>query len=251
MLERLNRPNGAQLEELKHEDLVENREKVERVARELLNTADKQQLKAGRLIDGMVGAAVQLAVLGYCGKRVSNNLASTCLAGVAERTVSARFKELINMVLGLAQFLPFGKNITEKNLLKLHLKRALDHLHIAVKAAEQSACQGSPSAPAFQANQVKLAEREQHISAALDRIHRVSSPHESHRVPSDVTTLAVASRPPVVPGKRSRDSEQEIERLLVAGCDRHKLAEGYIQSCLLYTSPSPRDRTRYRMPSSA
>ena len=26
---------------------------------------------------------------------------------------------------------------------------------------------------------------------------------------------------------------------------------GYINSCLLYTSPSPRDRTRSRMPSSA
>ena len=26
---------------------------------------------------------------------------------------------------------------------------------------------------------------------------------------------------------------------------------GWIRSCLLYTSPSPRDRTRYRMPSSA
>ena len=26
---------------------------------------------------------------------------------------------------------------------------------------------------------------------------------------------------------------------------------GYGKSCLLYTSPSPRDRTRYRMPSSA
>ena len=39
---------------------------------------------------------------------------------------------------------------------------------------------------------------------------------------------------------------------------RHQAAEfgikqGFIQrkTCLLYTSPSPRDRTRYRMPSSA
>ena len=30
-----------------------------------------------------------------------------------------------------------------------------------------------------------------------------------------------------------------------------RLIEGIIQSCLLYTSPSPRDRTRSRMPSSA
>mgnify|MGYP002682571793 CR=1 FL=1 len=27
--------------------------------------------------------------------------------------------------------------------------------------------------------------------------------------------------------------------------------EGEVYTCLLYTSPSPRDRTRYRMPSSA
>ena len=30
-----------------------------------------------------------------------------------------------------------------------------------------------------------------------------------------------------------------------------KLADRYSKSCLLYTSPSPRDRTRSRMPSSA
>ena len=29
------------------------------------------------------------------------------------------------------------------------------------------------------------------------------------------------------------------------------VAKGYAKSCLLYTSPSPRDRTRSRMPSSA
>ena len=32
---------------------------------------------------------------------------------------------------------------------------------------------------------------------------------------------------------------------------RHVLAMDWIEGCLLYTSPSPRDRTRYRMPSSA
>ena len=30
-----------------------------------------------------------------------------------------------------------------------------------------------------------------------------------------------------------------------------KVAEGLFRACLLYTSPSPRDRTRSRMPSSA
>ena len=29
------------------------------------------------------------------------------------------------------------------------------------------------------------------------------------------------------------------------------MADGYARACLLYTSPSPRDRQKYRMPSSA
>ena len=36
---------------------------------------------------------------------------------------------------------------------------------------------------------------------------------------------------------------------LLAGHTAYSPDEGY--TCLLYTSPSPRDRTRYRMPSSA
>ena len=32
---------------------------------------------------------------------------------------------------------------------------------------------------------------------------------------------------------------------------QNELKPGVIERCLLYTSPSPRDRTRYRMPSSA
>mgnify|MGYP002682249147 CR=1 FL=1 len=31
---------------------------------------------------------------------------------------------------------------------------------------------------------------------------------------------------------------------------RHDLIPNIVETCLLYTSPSPRDRTRYRMPSS-
>ena len=33
--------------------------------------------------------------------------------------------------------------------------------------------------------------------------------------------------------------------------ERVKPSDGMLQACLLYTSPSPRDRTRSRMPSSA
>ena len=39
--------------------------------------------------------------------------------------------------------------------------------------------------------------------------------------------------------------------LLANGLDNASDALVYILSCLLYTSPSPRDRTRSRMPSSA
>ena len=40
--------------------------------------------------------------------------------------------------------------------------------------------------------------------------------------------------------------EVDVAEAVVKG-----IADGCIQACLLYTSPSPRDRTRYRMPSSA
>ena len=39
----------------------------------------------------------------------------------------------------------------------------------------------------------------------------------------------------------------EAERSL----DHLNIADGWANNCLLYTSPSPRDRTRSRMPSSA
>ena len=44
-------------------------------------------------------------------------------------------------------------------------------------------------------------------------------------------------------------SMQEVHKLLLAG--NIEAAESYLKACLLYTSPSPRDRTRSRMPSSA
>ena len=46
---------------------------------------------------------------------------------------------------------------------------------------------------------------------------------------------------------------EEVARLLSVNSDWLKTGEGPKESsrCLLYTSPSPRDRTRSRMPSSA
>ena len=53
-----------------------------------------------------------------------------------------------------------------------------------------------------------------------------------------------------------------IQQIAIGGLDKHRLRQlwvdklglaltGHFVSCLLYTSPSPRDRTRSRMPSSA
>ena len=58
---------------------------------------------------------------------------------------------------------------------------------------------------------------------------------------------------------RGRRHEREIERSMLAN-NRHAALDhlsarwAWVEddaACLLYTSPSPRDRTRYRMPSSA
>ena len=46
---------------------------------------------------------------------------------------------------------------------------------------------------------------------------------------------------------REETDEETIERLR----ERFEMLEDMTKACLLYTSPSPRDRTRSRMPSSA
>ena len=47
------------------------------------------------------------------------------------------------------------------------------------------------------------------------------------------------------------NSREFIEMLLAQPVDRNSIFFGEYLGCLLYTSPSPRDRTRSRMPSSA
>ena len=51
------------------------------------------------------------------------------------------------------------------------------------------------------------------------------------------------SEPEVLADLRTLADENVVMRSLIG--------QGYYDTCLLYTSPSPRDRTRYRMPSSA
>ena len=56
------------------------------------------------------------------------------------------------------------------------------------------------------------------------------------------------------PYAQLRDAyQQQAEGLLTGGVDAVlvETAQDLLQACLLYTSPSPRDRTRSRMPSSA
>ena len=71
------------------------------------------------------------------------------------------------------------------------------------------------------------------------------------------TVLALAGAfQPALAEKADRDQPVNIEADRLTVDDRNKvhIFEGGViltQGCLLYTSPSPRDRTRSRMPSSA
>ena len=51
--------------------------------------------------------------------------------------------------------------------------------------------------------------------------------------------------------KRKNDTRNLVDELTRKGYEISTIFDEDINSCLLYTSPSPRDRTRYRMPSSA
>ena len=50
---------------------------------------------------------------------------------------------------------------------------------------------------------------------------------------------------------KSSEKNKAFMRLALELASQNKGLTGLNQSCLLYTSPSPRDRTRSRMPSSA
>ena len=76
--------------------------------------------------------------------------------------------------------------------------------------------------------------------AVLESLARLCAKHEMHLVSDEVFALSVWESP---------DFEDEEGFVSVLGLDAEAL--GCTGSCLLYTSPSPRDRTRSRMPSSA
>ena len=74
---------------------------------------------------------------------------------------------------------------------------------------------------------------------------------------SDGTVIpcTVVEARPVVVGKRTKEKDgyDAVVLGLAERKDKHtaKAQAGMYKNCLLYTSPSPRDRTRSRMPSSA
>ena len=110
----------------------------------------------------------------------------------------------------------------------------------------------------------------------IDRHARTVRTADGQRHPYDVLVIATGSHPwfPPVDGLRGADGElkpgvfgfrtmadceamlgwaEEARRVAVVGGGLLGLeaARGLLERCLLYTSPSPRDRTRSRMPSSA
>ena len=81
---------------------------------------------------------------------------------------------------------------------------------------------------------------------------------DSTKVQSQAKTVAPKARPKVWTPPSYLDTPNAPDgfrhrwvRIEVLGFVDTKNIQGRLRSCLLYTSPSPRDRTRSRMPSSA
>ena len=65
------------------------------------------------------------------------------------------------------------------------------------------------------------------------------------------TTTQVATQPIIKPEPAISINQQQVQEDLTSMVHYASRRGLNIPSCLLYTSPSPRDRTRSRMPSSA
>ena len=97
--------------------------------------------------------------------------------------------------------------------------------------------------------------------STLDRSSAASDVYKRQPFTRDAITLSTEE----IDFRRMLDDEMETpeEQVYVTQFNRKKTADGFkvevkefdylddLLTCLLYTSPSPRDRTRYRMPSSA
>ena len=89
------------------------------------------------------------------------------------------------------------------------------------------------------------------------REHRIEHiewlPGEKRESSLVLVTVEAASTKDFMKYARTLVAQQKLDRIVVDECHLTVTAASYRQSivCLLYTSPSPRDRTRSRMPSSA
>ena len=86
-----------------------------------------------------------------------------------------------------------------------------------------------------------------HVRGTIMRGERVDAP-DAPDVPDEVAKhpMMTSSATPFVRGSAPRISSEDVVRE-----DARTFGEILSSGCLLYTSPSPRDRTRSRMPSSA
>ena len=84
--------------------------------------------------------------------------------------------------------------------------------------------------------------------SSANRIVRIHAPFVSENEIEKINNyLRSQAEPDYVDEILNFVDEKEVEQNLIDGENQDEL----YSSCLLYTSPSPRDRTRSRMPSSA
>ena len=126
---------------------------------------------------------------------------------------------------------------------------------------------GKPTTPVTQAQQESqpktVAEIVAYYNKAANKIKTdkpgYSKKYAMQQFPGSQATLGKANVPSWLVKLISKSETTSVKKgssskdiFPAAGFDwASKLTAPYVQSCLLYTSPSPRDRTRSRMPSSA
>ena len=118
----------------------------------------------------------------------------------------------------------------------LHTTAATDHVHISEGAwPVLSAVDGQRSVTAIS----------EHLDLApVDVCHALAQLVAQQLIVMHAPVSELESAP--TPEPASQDASGFFERLIAKTLDEERR-----RTCLLYTSPSPRDRTRSRMPSSA
>ena len=98
----------------------------------------------------------------------------------------------------------------------------------------------------------KSKKRKKEVKKDLDASHRPNNQMTPSNIPTSVqetTTASILEREFPLLNQETKDSEGKVhERALLTD---KVITRRSLPSCLLYTSPSPRDRQKSRMPSSA